>query len=103
MMASKKVPPYLYESEGEKCLGLSSFVDSQLAAIVSAVRAYLVVFVERTAVGAYCQCRRNCLIVSSTFTCACFGLPSFRMCHCIKMFVVYFILGQPNGLQATQL
>ncbi len=43
--------------------------DSNLATIVSASRAYCVIYIVSAAVRAYCQCRCYCLIVSSSLKC----------------------------------
>ena len=61
--------------------GLCLFLDSNLATIVSAGRAYSVIDMKLSTVGAYCQCRRNCFVVGSSFKGPCLGLSSLWMCH----------------------
>lgn len=79
--------------------GLCLFLDSNLATIVSAGRAYSVIDMKLSAVGAYCQCRRNCFVVGSSFKGPCLGLSSLWMCH----FFVYLLLSNIffNSLQRS--
>ena len=71
--------------------GLDCFFlyDCNLASIVSACRAYSVVYIEFTAIWTYCQCWSDGSVVSSSFTTSCFRLSSFRMCHSLFLFVLF--------------
>ena len=87
---------------------LSFLLDSNLAAIVTACRAYCVINVELAAVRAYCQCRSYSLIMSSSLEGSSLGLSSFRMCHFVLIFNCYFInffnsahLGSTGASSAT--
>ncbi len=70
---------------------LRFFLNSNLAAIVSACRAYCMINVELATVGANCQCRSHSLVMSSSLQRPCFGLSSFRMCHFLLIFYCVII------------
>lgn len=47
------------------------FLDSELASVITARTTYGVIYVPLAAVGANCQCRSYCLIVSSSLGSSC--------------------------------
>ena len=78
-------------------LGLSflSLLDSQLATIVTAARAYGVVNVVCATVRADSQRRHHGFVMGTTFRLSGVRLSSFRMCHnyLTFYFITYFIFG----------
>ena len=67
--------------------------DYLTAAIVTALRANVVIHYSCTAVAASCQGRQRRYIVGSSFVSALFGDFSFRMCHCL-LFLIFLLFQQ---------
>ena len=61
-------------------------IDHELAAVVTALAAYMVVHMPCSAVGADGESGDQCLVVCAAFRCSCVRLSAFRMCH----FSMYF-------------
>lgn len=77
-------------SDRRRLSGCHFFLDSNLAAIVSALTAYTVVYVPCAAVGADGECGHHSLVVSSTLCGTCLRLFTFRMCHFILSFLFVY-------------
>lgn len=81
----------------EALLSLCGSFDSEFSAIVSTSTAYGVVDVGCSTVGANCDCRQFCYIVSTTLRCSGVRLSSFRMCHVFYYLLVYYTIIFPQA------
>ena len=79
-------------------LGFCYFLNSQLATVVAARRAYGVVDVVSTAVRANSQCWHLCHVMSTTFRLSGVRLSSFRMCHILLFLLLVLFMYCPSSL-----